>query len=68
MLLARNFSQSGDVNRAIDIVQDSEGLRRTKDLATVQTELAIDSLNKLPDSEARKGLRNVAIKVVTRHS
>jgi len=68
LLLARNFSQSGDVNRAIDIVQDSEGLRRTKDLATVQTELAIDSLNKLPDSEARKGLRNVAIKVVTRHS
>jgi len=56
------------MDRAIDFVRNSEGIQRTKDLAVVQTELAIDSLNKIPDSEALKGLRNVAIKVVTRRS
>ena len=67
MLMARQFSKPGDVDQAIDLVQDSEGLQRTKNLAIVQTELAIDSLSRLPESEAREGLRALAIKVVTRH-
>ena len=66
VLMARNFSQPGDVDRAIDLVQDSDGIHRTKDLAIVQTELAFDSLSGLQDSEARDALKALAIKAATR--
>merc|ERR1719424_1611629 len=37
VLIARKFAQPGDVDRAIDRVRDSDGVRRAKDLAVVQT-------------------------------
>jgi geranylgeranyl pyrophosphate synthase len=67
VLIARKFAQPGDVDRAIDLVRDSDGVRRAKDLAVVQTELAFHSLSRLPDSEARDSLKALAIKAATRH-
>lgn len=55
-LIKRKFSQKGDEERARDLVYQSDGLKKTLNLAEVHCNYAIDSLNKLPPSDARSAL------------
>lgn len=65
-IIARGFSEPSDVDVAIDLVKSSQGIRRTKDLAIVQTEYAADALRILPCSNARDALSTLASTIVTR--
>ena len=65
-LIARKFKESGDVNRAVKLVFDSAGMERTKDLARVHAEHAMDAILELKPSLYRDALVQLAYKVVAR--
>ncbi|CAO3655351.1 unnamed protein product [Mucor hiemalis] len=67
-LIKRKFSQKGDEERARDLVYQSDGLKKTLNLAEVHCKYAIDSLNKLPPSDARSALVQITEKLLTRRS
>lgn len=66
MLIERKFELPGDVDEALTLVLQSNGLQRCKDLAQVHVERAIEAIEVLQDSEARSALIALACKVVTR--
>lgn len=65
-LIERKFSVEGDVESAVTFVRNSDGIQRTKDLAQVHIELAIDSISRLGPSAYRDSLIHLAHKVVDR--
>ena len=65
-LMERKFNAPGDVDEAIDLVDRSDGLQMTKDLAVQQAQLAIDAVAGLEASPERDALTHLAYKVVTR--
>eukprot|EP00934_Nitzschia_sp_Nitz4_P004847 Nitzschia sp. Nitz4//scaffold2_size372955//87439//88839//NITZ4_000384-RA/size372955-processed-gene-0.483-mRNA-1//-1//CDS//3329546659//4837//frame0 len=65
-LMDRKFKEAGDVPRAQTLVLDSDGLERTKQLARVHAELAMDAVLELEPGQYRDALVNLAFKVVTR--
>ena len=65
-LIDRKFSEIGDVNRAVELVRQSDGIQRTKDLAHVYVELAIDAVMELEPSPYRDSLIHLAYKVIDR--
>ncbi|KAG1145242.1 hypothetical protein G6F37_005675 [Rhizopus arrhizus] len=67
-LIKRKFSEKGDEERARDLVYRSDGLKKTLDLATLHCKYAIESLNKLPASDARSALIQITEKLLTRKS
>eukprot|EP00316_Scyphosphaera_apsteinii_P015546 CAMPEP_0119329678 /NCGR_PEP_ID=MMETSP1333-20130426/76454_1 /TAXON_ID=418940 /ORGANISM="Scyphosphaera apsteinii, Strain RCC1455" /LENGTH=395 /DNA_ID=CAMNT_0007338855 /DNA_START=107 /DNA_END=1294 /DNA_ORIENTATION=+ len=67
-LIARKFSDSGDVSTACDIVMRSQGLQKTKELATFHAQAAVDACCSLPASEARDGLIRLCHVVLSRSS
>lgn len=66
-ILERKFDRAGDVDMAIELVMNSDGVKQTRDLALVQAELAADALTALPDSGARRALAALAHQVATRY-
>ena len=48
--------QPGDVARAVDLVSQSRGLQRAKELATFHAQAAVDAASVFPEGEARDGL------------
>ena len=65
-LIDRKFGEIGDVNRAVELVRQSDGIQRTKDLAHVYVELAIDAVMELEPSPYRDSLIHLAYKVIDR--
>jgi geranylgeranyl pyrophosphate synthase len=65
-LIDRKFKDDGDVDRAVDLVFMSSGMERTKELARVHAEYAMDALMALRPSENRDALVHLANKVVAR--
>lgn len=65
-LIDRRFKEEGDVDRAVDLVFASSGMERTKELARVHAEYAMDALLALHPSENRDALVHLANKVVAR--
>jgi len=65
-LIDRKFGEIGDVNRAVELVRQSDGIQRTKDLAHVYVELAIDAVMELEPSPYRDSLVHLAYKVIDR--
>lgn len=66
-MVDRRFSRAGDVEAAISIVERSDGLEKTRELATNHARIAVDSLvAALPPSEHRSALINLADNVLTR--
>ncbi|KAJ2838077.1 coq1 putative hexaprenyl diphosphate synthase [Coemansia erecta] len=65
-LVARKFEQKGDVDVAWDLVHASNGLARTRALAQIYADRAIEALEILPASPARDALRDVTMSVLTR--
>ncbi|MBD2360003.1 solanesyl diphosphate synthase [Anabaena minutissima FACHB-250] len=60
VLIEREFAQTGDLEQALDLVQDSQGIQQSRDLAAHHTKLAIDHLAVLPPSESHQTLINIA--------
>lgn len=65
-LIGRKFESPGDVDEALSLVQNSQGLQKCKDLAQVHAERAIEAIGCLPPSAARDSLIALACKVVVR--
>ncbi|EIW71390.1 hypothetical protein TREMEDRAFT_15595, partial [Tremella mesenterica DSM 1558] len=65
-LIARRFSQEGDVDMARELVNRSDALERTRELARNFANEAKRGMEKLPESEAREALMELCEKVVER--
>ncbi len=65
-LISRKFELPGDVDEAVAFVKQSKGLERSRDLAQVHAEKAIDAIQVLDPSPARDALVALACKVVIR--
>jgi all-trans-nonaprenyl-diphosphate synthase len=55
-LVEREFSQENDLAEALAIVNNSEGIRRSRELAAHHSQLALASLADLPASESKESL------------
>jgi len=67
-IISRKFGGDGDVMRAFNLVLDSEGLPRTKQLATFHAQAAVDACCSMPPSECRDGLIRLCHIVLARSS
>ena len=65
-LIIRKFEAPGDVDEALAFVKRSKGLERSRDLAQVHAEKAIEAIQELNPSPARDALVALACKVVIR--
>lgn len=65
-LIEREFAQDGDVEQALDLVSNSSGIERSRDLAKYHSEQAIVQLANLPSSECTQALRDLADYLLTR--
>jgi all-trans-nonaprenyl-diphosphate synthase len=59
VLIEREFGEEGDLEEAIAIVKNGDGLNRAKELAEAHTEQAKASLNFLTASDSTKALREL---------
>ena len=65
-MINRKFETPGDIEEALGYVVKSAGLARSRDLAQVHAEKAIDAITRLEPSPARDALVALACKVVVR--
>lgn len=65
-LIEREFAQPGDLEQALTLVRDSQGIERSRALATQHTRTAIEHLADLPPSESRQVLVKLADYVLSR--
>ncbi|SPO22945.1 related to COQ1 - hexaprenyl pyrophosphate synthetase precursor [Ustilago trichophora] len=65
-LVARRFEGQGDVEKMLRLVDRSEGLKRTAELAKEHARRATQHLEVLPDSEAKQALVRLNEQVIKR--
>lgn len=65
-LMEREFAQEGDLEQAIALIQNSNGIERSRELAAHHARLAVEHLADLPPSESRQALINMADYVLSR--
>ncbi|AFY31371.1 solanesyl diphosphate synthase [Calothrix sp. PCC 7507] len=65
-LIERQFSQAGDLEQALSLVQDSQGIQRSRELAAHHAKVAVDHLAVFPTSESHQALINIADYVLSR--
>lgn len=65
-LIDREFAQEDDLERALALVRDSQGIQRSKELALHHAKSAIDYLSDLPPSASRQALINLTDYVLSR--
>ncbi|KAH8991983.1 terpenoid synthase [Lactarius akahatsu] len=65
-LIARKFEKEGDVELARGLVRRSSGVERTRELAGAYADKAFETLQHLPESEARSALEGLTERVVKR--
>ncbi|MGA7937572.1 MAG: solanesyl diphosphate synthase [Kovacikia sp.] len=66
VLIEREFAQPGDLEQAIALVKDSQGIEQSRDLALHHTRTAIDHLTDLPPSASRQALIKLGDYVLSR--
>jgi all-trans-nonaprenyl-diphosphate synthase len=59
-LIKRQFAQEGDLEQALELIQDSQGIQRSRELAAHHAKLATEHLVALPPSESHQALVNIA--------
>jgi all-trans-nonaprenyl-diphosphate synthase len=59
-LIEREFAQEGDLEQALDLIQDSQGIQRSRELASHHAKLATEHLMALPPSESHEALVKIA--------
>merc|ERR1711939_128404 len=65
-LVGRRFKEEGDVQRAREIVLQSDGLEQTRALAQEYADKAISSISVFPPGDAKDGLEEMCVKVMKR--
>ncbi|POR31599.1 Putative hexaprenyl pyrophosphate synthase, mitochondrial [Tolypocladium paradoxum] len=65
-LVGRKFEREGDVERARELVLQSDGIEQTRALAHDYSDKAIAAIADFPDSEAKDGLIEMAQKTIKR--
>lgn len=65
-MIARRFSEPGDVERAYAFVMSSEGLVKTRELAQKHVDSALEHISHLPDSDEKKALVALAEMTINR--
>ncbi|EME42215.1 hypothetical protein DOTSEDRAFT_89668 [Dothistroma septosporum NZE10] len=65
-LVGRKFAEEGDVQRARDLVIQSNGIEQTRALAQDYVDKAARAIAGFPDSEAKVGLIDMCSKVMSR--
>ncbi|MBP0001864.1 MAG: solanesyl diphosphate synthase [Cyanobacteria bacterium SID2] len=65
-LIAREFAEPDDLDRAIALIQESRGIERARTLAAEHAHLAVKRLDRLPASESRQTLIRLADYVLSR--
>jgi all-trans-nonaprenyl-diphosphate synthase len=65
-LIEREFAQEDDLEQAIALVKDSQGIQRSRELAASHTQAAVGHLANLPPTESRQALLELADYVLSR--
>jgi all-trans-nonaprenyl-diphosphate synthase len=65
-LIEREFAQEGDLEQALALVQDSQGIQRARELAAHHAKLAVEHVGVLPTSDSLQALMNMADYVLSR--
>jgi all-trans-nonaprenyl-diphosphate synthase len=60
VLIDREFAQEGDLEQALALIQDSQGIQQARELAAHHAKLAIEHLAVLPTSESHQALIKIA--------
>ncbi|MFB2770223.1 solanesyl diphosphate synthase [Pelatocladus sp. BLCC-F211] len=66
VLIEREFAQEGDLEQALALIYDSQGIQRARDLAAHHAKLAATQLGVLLPSESRQALIQIADYVLSR--
>jgi all-trans-nonaprenyl-diphosphate synthase len=66
ILIDRQFAQNGDLEQAMALIQDSQGIQRARELAASHGKSAVEHILELPVSEPRQALINMADFVLSR--
>jgi all-trans-nonaprenyl-diphosphate synthase len=66
VLIEREFAQAGDLEQALGLIQESQGIQKARDLAAHHGKLATEHVAILPPSESRQALINMADYVLSR--
>lgn len=66
VLIEREFSESGDIETALELINASSGIERARELAKGFAQAAIPCLDDLPTSDARQALVNLTDYVLER--
>ena len=66
IMMDRKFKEDGDVKKSRDLILQSQGIERTKELARVHAERAMEAILPWEATEYRDALINLAYKIVQR--
>ena len=66
ILIEREFSKSEDLDKALELVNNSSGIDKARQLAAKHTEMAAQSLNCLTASDSKNALQELTNYVVSR--
>jgi len=66
VLIEREFAEESDLQQAMALIQDSQGIQRARELANEHAKVAIEHLADLPPSESRQALIDMADYVLSR--
>jgi all-trans-nonaprenyl-diphosphate synthase len=65
-LIDREFAQPEDLEQAIALVKESQGIERSRELAAYHAQTAVQNLTQLKPSESSKALVDLADYVLSR--
>ncbi|QSJ19706.1 solanesyl diphosphate synthase [Nostoc sp. UHCC 0702] len=66
VLIEREFAQEGDLEQALALITDSQGIQQSRELASHHAKLAAEHLACLPPSDAHQALINMTDYVLSR--
>lgn len=66
VFIEREFSQDGDLEQALALINEGMGIERARELAAQQAKSAVEYLTDLPPSESRQALIDIADYVLSR--
>jgi len=66
VLIEREFTQEGDLEQALALIDDSRGIQRARELAAHHSKLATENVSILAPSESRQALINLTDYVLSR--
>ncbi|CDN11800.1 MAG: solanesyl diphosphate synthase [Richelia sp.] len=66
VLIEREFAQEGDLDQAMSLIKNSQGIQRSRELATDHAKIAVENIEAIAPSPSRQTLINLANYVLSR--